>query len=201
MSLKSAARRAVVARASVSSTASTRAGRGGRRRRARHCSQDVDVIRASPRWTRRRAAARSSSAAPGCAATRSLYSAIARVSSRRSTRSAEAIALPRREAGHDLAVPEHVVGDEQAAGTQQRHEPIEHRHVQLLVAVLKNQSRTARPPSRSSAARRRRSRSRGSASPARLEILAALRVRARDPFPSSSASRRAAARRASQMPE
>ena len=45
---------------------------------------------------------------------------------------------PRDESGHDLAVPQHVVGDEQPAGTQERHQPVEQRRVELFVAVLKD---------------------------------------------------------------
>ena len=61
-----------------------------------------------------------------------MYSAIARVSSVVALRLAH-------EAGNDFAVPQHVVGDEQAARPEQIDEPIEQRHVQLLVAVLKDQ--------------------------------------------------------------
>src|SRR5438132_56616 len=40
--------------------------------------------------------------------------------------------------GHDVAVPQHVVGDEQPAGPQQGDESVEKRSIELLVAVLKN---------------------------------------------------------------
>ena len=45
----------------------------------------------------------------------------------------------RDEPGHDLAVPQHVVGDQQPARPQQADQPVEQRRVELLVAVLKNQ--------------------------------------------------------------
>ena len=44
-----------------------------------------------------------------------------------------------RESRHHLAVPEHVVGDQQSTGAEQRDQPIEERLVELLVAVLKNE--------------------------------------------------------------
>ena len=49
-----------------------------------------------------------------------------------------------RETGHDLAVPEHVVGHEQSARPEQSDEAIEQRLVQLLAAVLEDQIEWAR---------------------------------------------------------
>ena len=73
----------------------------------------------------------------GCAARRSLYSAIARVSS-------AVVSGVLRIARHDLAVPQHVVGDQQPARPQQADQPIEQRLVQLLVAVLEDQIERSR---------------------------------------------------------
>ena len=69
------------------------------------------VMRASPRWPVRRAGASWRSSAAGSASRRSLYSAIGFVSA--------AFRAGADEAGHDFAVPQDVVGDEQAAGPQQ----------------------------------------------------------------------------------
>ena len=131
---------------------------------------DRHAVSASPRWRRRRAAARWPSAAPGARSRRSLYSAIACVS-------AASCCGVRREARHDLAVPQHVVGDQQAARPQQIDQAIEQRRVELLVAVLKDQVERARRPSRASAARRRRSTLTRSASPARAKFSRASRAR------------------------
>ena len=43
-----------------------------------------------------------------------------------------------------FAVPEHVVGDEQPARTEERDKPIQHRRVLSLVAILKDQIERSR---------------------------------------------------------
>jgi hypothetical protein len=50
----------------------------------------------------------------------------------------------RFEPRHNLAVPQHVVGDEEPARPEERHQAIERRRIERLVAILKDQIERSR---------------------------------------------------------